>query len=338
MKFPAALAIVFFAGATAIFAHGPGKENDFGGKRVLLIGIDGCRADALRAAMDAGKAPALRRLASEGCADWSVFAGGELGGATEQATSSGPGWSTIFTGVWRNKHGVNSNKFESHRIAEFPHFMRRIKDAKPTASCSSIVDWSEIHSFIADASRKDGADFLDVKFTLHADPAKKQRDWPELDVAIRDRAVALLRSGNPDALFVYFGQVDETGHAETDPAGKFSPDNAPYLDAIGRVDALAGDVLAALRARPHFAEEDWLILATTDHGGTGTSHGKQSPEERNIWLLANGGPFRGGAVLTQKCGHSIVPPTVFQHLGLTIDPAWGWEEKPLSPPTSTTLR
>ena len=315
--------------ASVASAHGPGKENDFGGRRVLLIGIDGCRADALLAAMDSGEAPALRKLAREGCADWSVFAGGELGGATEQATSSGPGWSTIFTGVWQNKHGVRSNKFEQHRIAEFPHFMRRIKDAKPTASCASIVDWPEIHDFIADASRKGGAEFLDAKITLHPDPAKKAHDWPQLDEAIRDRATALLREGNPDALFVYFGQVDETGHAAADPAGKFSSDNALYLGAIGRVDALVGDVLAAMRARPHFAEEDWLILVTTDHGGTGTGHGKQSPEERNIWLLANGGPFRGGAVLTQKCGHSIVPPTIFQHLGLAIDPVWGWEEKPL---------
>ncbi len=338
MNFPAVFAISLFIGIAPTYAHGPGKQNDFGGKRVLLIGIDGCRADALRTAMDSGKAPTLRKFASEGCADWSVFAGGELGGATEQATSSGPGWSTILTGVWRNKHGVSSNKFEHHRIAEFPHFMRRIKDAKPAAWCGSLVNWPEIQHFIAEPSRKDGREFLSEKVMLVPDPAKKGRDWPELDIAIRDRTVALLREKNPDALFVYFGQVDETGHAATDPAGMFSAANAPYLGAITRVDALAADVLAALRARPHFAEEDWLILATTDHGGTGTSHGKQSPEERNIWLLANGGPFRGGAVLTQKCGHAIVPPTVFQHLGLAIDPAWGWEEKPLLPPAAATPR
>ena len=116
MKSLAAYVLMLFIGVAASLAHGPGKENDFGGRRVLLIGIDGCRADALRAAMESGKAPALRKLASDGCADWSVFAGGDLGGATEQATSSGPGWSTIFTGVWLNKHGVRSNKFEQHRI------------------------------------------------------------------------------------------------------------------------------------------------------------------------------------------------------------------------------
>jgi len=137
---------------------------------------------------------------------------------------------------------------------------------------------------------------------------------------------------------VYFGQVDETGHAEVDRAGKFSADNVPYLDSIGRVDVLATDVLAALRARPHFAEEDWLILATTDHGGIHTDHGKQTPDERDIWMLAHGGPFRGGAVLDQKCGHSVVPPTIFKHLGLAIDPAWGWEKTPLLPPAKKNAR
>lgn len=326
------LPIVFLTVAIAALASGPGRDNDFAGKRVLLIGIDGCRADALRTAMESGTAPALSSLAKGGCANWSVFAGGENGGATEQATSSGPGWSTILTGVWRNRHGVRSNKFEGHRIAEFPHFMRRIKDAKPAASCASIVDWPEIHDFIVDASRIGDAEFLDAKITLRPDPAKDARDWPELDTVIRDRATALLREGNPDALFVYFGQVDEVGHGATDPAGKFAPDNAPYLGAIGRVDALIGDVLTAMRARPRFAEEEWLVLVTTDHGGTGTGHGKQSPEERDIWLLAKGGLFRGGAVLDQKCGHCIVPPTIFQHLGLAIDPAWGWEEKPMRAP------
>ncbi len=338
MRFPTLLLAVLSISALASRASGPGTQNDFAGKRVLLIGIDGCRADALRAAMGSGKAPAFRRLAGDGCAAWNVFAGGEEGGATEQATSSGPGWSSILTGVWRNKHGVRSNKFENHRLADFPHFMRRLKNARPSAWCGSLVSWTEIHDFIVDASREARSEFLNEKLTLHPDPEKKARDWPDLDAAVRDRAVAVLRSANPDVLFVYFGQIDEFGHAASDPAGKFSPDNAPYLDAIGRVDALVGDVVAAMRARPQFAEEQWLILVTTDHGGTGTSHGKHSPEERDIWLLAQGGAFRGGAELKQRCGHCIVPPTIFEHLGLAIDPAWGWEERPLPAPSKSSPR
>lgn len=204
-SFPMRTFVVFlatiFISITPADASGPGKENDFAGRRVLLIGIDGCRADALRAAMGSGKAPTFRKLAAEGCANWSVFAGGEIGGATEQATKSGPGWSTVLTGVWRDRHGVSSNKFEQHRIAENPHFMRRIKDAKPSASCASLVTWIQIHDFIADPSRAAGAEFLDAKISLRPDPAKHAADWPEFDAMIRDRAVALLREKNPDAIF-----------------------------------------------------------------------------------------------------------------------------------------
>jgi hypothetical protein len=28
-----------------------------------------------------------------------------------------------------------------------------------------------------------------------------------------------------------------------------------------------------MRSRPQYAEEDWLVLVTTDHGGKGNSHG-----------------------------------------------------------------
>ncbi len=35
------------------------------------------------------------------------------------------------------------------------------------------------------------------------------------------------------------------------------------------------------------AQEDWLIIISTDHGGTGTSHGGQTPFERMTWLACN---------------------------------------------------
>ena len=34
-------------------------------------------------------------------------------------------------------------------------------------------------------------------------------------------------------------------------------------------------------------EEDWLIIITTDHGGSGSDHGGQSSEEVNTWFAVN---------------------------------------------------
>ena len=86
----------------AAFAHGPGKEGTFGGKRVLFIGIDGCRADAVTAAIERGMAPQLKALSedSNGLLSLKCYAGGELGKETHQPTVSGPGWTSLLTGVW----------------------------------------------------------------------------------------------------------------------------------------------------------------------------------------------------------------------------------------------
>jgi hypothetical protein len=54
------------------------------------------------------------------------------------------------------------------------------------------------------------------------------------------------------------------------------------------VDSAVGKVLNALYARPTYANEDWLILVITDHGGTGFGHGANSNAERYIWWIASG--------------------------------------------------
>ena len=52
-------------------------------------------------------------------------------------------------------------------------------------------------------------------------------------------------------------------------------------------DACGRKILEAIRTRDTFLQEDWLILVTTDHGGIGTSHGGQTPEERSTWLASS---------------------------------------------------
>src|SRR4051812_20813467 len=82
--------------------HGGGQEPQGAAraKKVLIIGIDGCRPDALRAA----KAPNLEALIRDGAYSGKAQTG--------DATISGPGWSSMLTGVWRAKHGVRDNRFE----------------------------------------------------------------------------------------------------------------------------------------------------------------------------------------------------------------------------------
>jgi predicted AlkP superfamily pyrophosphatase or phosphodiesterase len=317
---------------SAIFAsaHGPGRTNDFEGRRVLMIGIDGCRADAVRKLVEAGRAPNLKSLIEAGTVTWNGYTGGNLGTPTQQDTVSGPGWSTILTGVWREQHGVADNRFRYHRLAQWPHWMRRLKESRPTAWTASLCDWAEIHRYIVGESKVQGRGFLNFEFLATLDPALGGADYDRRDAELTARAVEHLKVANPDAMFVYFGQVDGVGHGGG--GGRFSPDNDAYLASIIAVDGLVGKVLEAMRARSKFAEENWLVLATTDHGGTGKSHGGQTPEERTVWMVASGGAMAKGAVLEGSISHTAFVPAAFRHLGVPILPEWGMKAAPFGPP------
>ena len=147
------------------FAAGPGTTNDFGGRRVLFIGIDGVRPDSLQAA----NTPAIDALATNGIITYNAFAGGVLGTPTQQATSSGPGWSTLLTGVWTDKHGVTSNNFNGSNFGNYPHFMRRIKETTPTSHLSSVIHWTPIDTNIVEGSKVGGAEFLSFRKDVGTD-------------------------------------------------------------------------------------------------------------------------------------------------------------------------
>lgn len=290
------VALILFAGAMELRADE--ALTPFGGKHVLVVGIDGTRPDCLTAA----KTPNLDRLISEGAVSYDGFAGGEATGPKNQITVSGPGWASVLTGVWDNKHKIADNKFAENDLATYPHFFVRLAEKVPSASLASIVDWAPIHEHILD-----GATFSHTAKT---------------DQECADEANRLLRASDPDVLFLYFGDVDHTGHASG-----FSPTNPEYVGAIEKVDAQLGTVLETIEQRPKFAEENWLVIVTTDHGGYQKSHGGQRPIERQIFFIVSGEEAARGEI-SPGPGHVAVAPTVFRFLGIDIDPAWGWEAEP----------
>jgi hypothetical protein len=255
-------------------------------KKVLMIGIDGARPDALAAAAT----PNIDALIAAG--SYSDLA------QTGDVTSSGPGWSSMLTGVWRDKHEVDDNGFGGHDLAGYPHFFTRIKEADPTLYCASFVRWVPIHTFILS-----GADFAITGG----------------DADVSAQAASLLASGDPDALFLHFDEVDYAGHASG-----FSATNPAYTDAISFIDSLIGPVIAAMQARPTFATEDWLVLVSTDHGGAGTGHGGNTPEQRTIFFIASG-PSAASGFLHTRPNIVDMAVTAATHLGVAIDPAWDWD-------------
>jgi len=221
-------------------------------QKVLVIGIDGCRSDALLMA----STPAIDGLISNG-----IFS---PDGLNTDVTYSGPGWSAILTGVWSDKHLVTNNSFSVDDYATYPSFLKRIEDFDENLYTASICHWSPINTFIV----QDYADHV-VNFSN--------------DNSIALEAIDQLQTEDVDAMFLHFDDVDHAGHNYG-----FNPELPEYIAAIEQTDIYVGMVLSALENRPNYANENWLILVTPDHGGIGTSHGGSSIEERTCFFIASG--------------------------------------------------
>jgi predicted AlkP superfamily pyrophosphatase or phosphodiesterase len=272
--------------------------------RVLFIGIDGCRFDAL----EKSNAPHLDKLRAAGCyADNTLIQGDRYKGSD---TVSGPGWSSLLTGVWADKHGIVFNRFLTPRFDKCPMFFRRLHETDPKAETAAFSTWPPIsEEIVTDAD-------LNLMFTT--DEHYKLGDKQAAE-ATNDS----LRRGDPKALFCYFGQVDEHGHQHG-----FSPDVPEYIAAIERVDALVGTVIDALQRRKNYAAENWLVLVSTDHGGLGTDHknGRDEPKIIRSFTIVSGPAAKQGK-LKEQTYIVDVPVTALVHLGVAIKPEWELDGK-----------
>lgn len=223
-----------------------------GQAKVLILGMDGTRPDALQAAYT----PNIDGLVAESTYSWDAL--------TEGPTWSGVGWSGMLTGVWRNKHGVDNNSFTGQNFAAYPHFLKHIEDHDPSLYTVSISHWAPISTAIVGN--------LPVDLVLS----------PSSDTLVGLAAVDVLTNGDPDVIFLHFDDVDHAGHSYG-----FLPGVPEYLAAIEHVDRQIGNVLTALKARSNYLNEDWLIIGSTDHGGTSSGHGGNSFDERNIFYYAS---------------------------------------------------
>ena len=94
--------------------------------RVLVIGIDGVRSDALTAA----NTPNIDALMSAGV--YSPDA------QNDDITISGPGWSDILCGVRSDKHLVVDNSFSGSNYVDYPSLFQRIENTYSIVNTVSI--------------------------------------------------------------------------------------------------------------------------------------------------------------------------------------------------------
>lgn len=261
-------------------------------KKVLILDLDGVRLDKLREATT----PNLDALAAEGLFGPTMTHGTDLA-----PTVSGPLHSNVLTGVWPNKHRVTDNDIVPNDLAGFPDLLTRLGSIRPDLSTFAVGDWPPLLKLVINTPK--------VK-TLHP-----YTDAGSKSSALRTLAWAreALTLQDPDVGYVYFIHADAVGHAVGGAASE-------YRTAIEELDDWVGMLVEAVRERPMYGEEDWLIIVTTDHGHLDAGgHGGDEPEVRQIWTLLHGAGLKPGVSEARMVD---LAPTVYAHLGVEIDQAW----------------
>jgi hypothetical protein len=223
-------------------------------RKVLIIGIAGIRSDALQKA----NTPTIDGVIAKGFYTYTSWHRGH--------TLSAPAWSTIMCGVEYDKHKVEDNTYAGNNYANYPYFPTRAKSCAPGLYCTQIVQWAPM----SDSPTNEGWN----------KKIKVQYGAGDQSVAA---AQTQLANGNLDVLFICFDEADIVGHNTG-----FSPTNAEYVKAIETIDGHINSVLTALHNRADYANEDWIVLLTTDYGGIGTTHGTNTDQERTIWWIGTG--------------------------------------------------
>lgn len=266
-----------------VSTHLLGQSNP----KVLIIGIDGLSPESFQKA----ELPNLKKLQSSGLS--TLEARGVL------PTVSSPNWASVIMGAGPEQHGITSNewqrdKFEIPPVCQgpegiFPTLFSVLRSAKPKLKMAAIYDWDGFGRLMEAKS----ADY--AQHVLHSDAATRA-------------AIRYWQEQKPDLLFLHLDDVDHAGH-------EHAWGSAKYFSEAQRIDSLIGELLAAT------AKDNPVIIAVSDHAGTGKSHGHPTREDLYIPLLLSGPRIAAGQ-FSRPVNIYDIAPTVTALYGVPSHSCW----------------
>lgn len=257
----------------AVLEHFARKRDDDRIPKCLVIGYDGARADAPAITLGDNEA-GIQALLNDGGAAWNVFAGGNLGNL--QKTDTAPGWMTMLTGRWATQkdgrgHGVTGNRIPKAREPKV--LFTELLERGLTGRTAFVVSWKG-HFVSDDANYQNDIAYCEEQ-GLNA-------RWitEENDDATFERTLAELRDPAAGMVMCILEHCDK-------PDGGRGSYNPVYVEEMRQAEREAYALIQAVKARPSYKDEDWLLIITSDHGGTHRGHGNQFAETRQVFLASN---------------------------------------------------
>lgn len=257
--------------------------------KAIMFMLDGLRADVIETAC----APNIAKLRAGTWEPGYRGLSSRVGRTVpDAAPSSAANHTTLATGVTAAKHGVfNNGQTKDGKYAAWPTWLARVADVKGAKSLF-VYSWGE---------NKDLGVHPKVRF-LGASDASNGAELPKI----------MASPDAPDAVLYFIDIPDHFGHG----AG-FYPFGNDYLHGVHKSDAFVGAVLDAIRSRPTFDQEDWLITVTGDHGGYNRSHGMWGGHASTVPLVAAGRHLEQGRIPGSP-HHYDLTATTLAHFGFDV--------------------
>lgn len=242
-------------------------------KKAIIIGYDGCRADVLKE-MQYEKSGVFDIINNGGSINLAYCGGVNYPAKNTQDTSTAPGWCSILTGVWADKHGITANDIT--KSLEHKTLLTTLVEDKVIENSAFITKWK------GHFDRKNATYLLEKEYcennNLDVTFQRCKNDEASHEYTMNE----IGKKDCADFIFVIYEPTDSTGHNYG-----FSINNPRYKEAFKTADLYGMEAVEAIKSRETYETEDWLIIITSDHGGIGTEHGDASVQERMTFIVAN---------------------------------------------------
>ncbi|SMC87285.1 LamG-like jellyroll fold domain-containing protein [Pedobacter nyackensis] len=206
----------------------------FSKPKVLYIIVDGARGTSVRNA----QASNINSLLPASIYTWN-------GLSDIDASTNAANYASMLTGVKALKHGVKSDDFSGNHLADFPVLFKRIKETDPTLRTVVFTSSPLLKSNLCDGT------------TLSTQLSD--------DIAVKSAVVNDLEKEASSVVVAQFSGIDEAGKSSG-----YDLSFPAYKAAILKFDGYVGEMLTALKKRPNYKSEKWLVVISSSKGGTFT--------------------------------------------------------------------
>jgi len=267
-------------------------------KKMLLVELDGVTYSALSAGIAGGKLPNLAKLTVA-----PAYSGGVNGTLSQQPNLDTPGWATVLTGTWADRHQINSDapNQASHSSTVF----QMLKSAG-AGTVGAAVDSSGLAALLTPDQNAGNLDAL--------------VNCASVDTCVTQNGVSLIDNG--------YSLVFAQYHSAQDAALNDGLSSTNYTSTLTQLDAALGTLVAETAKR---SNENWLIVVTSSHGlnVAGGTDGLPLPSESTSFIALNQAPnARLGnttapttmAALYTRASIADITPTLLAYKGVLPDP------------------